>query len=140
MSFTHDTLINALRDVIREEVRTLAVEIVRDESSDFAIELTRQIEMLIESNGTITSMEDWSSRIGSVEDTLNDHDRQIGNIEDEMPDTTEIERRLDDLESLVSENDVDDIVSDVNVLKERTDRLKNAMIGISDATDGLNYV
>ena len=83
MSFTHDTLINALRDVIREEVRTLAVEIVRDESSDFAIELTRQIEMLVESNGTITSMEDWSSRIGSVEDTLTDHDRQIGNIEDE---------------------------------------------------------
>ena len=140
MSFTHDTLINALRDVIREEIKTLAVEILRDESSDFAIELGRQIEMLIESNGTITSFEDQSTRLGSIEDSLTDLNRQVGNLEDEMPDTTEIERRLDDLESLVSDNDVDDIVSDVNILKERTERLKSAMIGISDATDGLNYV
>jgi hypothetical protein len=139
MSFTHDTLINALRDVIREEIRTLAVDIARDESSDFAIELTRQIEMLIESNGTVTSMEDQSSRLLQIEDSLGDHDRQISNLEDEMPDTNDIERRLDDLEAYVSENDVDDIVSDVNVLKERTDRMKHALIGISDATGGFSY-
>lgn len=140
MSFTHDTLINALRDVIREEIKTLAVEILRDESSDFAIELGRQIEMLIESNGTITSFEDQSTRLGSIEDSLTDLNRQVGNLEDEMPDTTDIERRIDDLESLVSDNDVDDIVSDVNTLKERTERLKHALISINDATDGLNYV
>jgi hypothetical protein len=140
MSFTHDTLINALRDVIREEIRTLAVDIARDESSDFAIELTRQIEMLIESNGTVTSMEDQSSRLLQIEDSLGDHDRQISNLEDEMPDTNDIERRLDDLEAYVSENDVDDIVSDVNVLKERTDRMKHALIGINDATDSLTYL
>ena len=140
MSFTHDTLINALRDVIREEIKTLAVEILRDESSDFVIELGRQIEMLIESNGKITSFEDQSARLGSIEDSLTDLDRQISNLEDEMPDTADIERRIDDLESYVSENDVDDIVSDVNILKERTEKLKYALMAINDATDGLNYM
>lgn len=94
MSFTHETLISALRDVIREEMRSIIVEIAKDEESDFAMELDRQIGLKIESNGEVCSMKEQI-------DYMSDHENRIDSLEDKISDLDidDLDRRIEILEN-----------------------------------------
>jgi polyhydroxyalkanoate synthesis regulator phasin len=141
MSFTHETLISALRDVIREEVRTLAAEIVRDESSDFVIELTRQIEMLIESNGTISEMKEQV-------DFMSDHEDRIESLEknsfDELQDeVNDLQRALDKIGDRLDSLEVDDadgirdMKDNITILDEKVGNILHALRSVNEATSGI---
>lgn len=137
MSFTHDTLINALRDVIREEIRTQVVEILRDEASDLSIEITRMIESMIESNGTFSNLAD---RLDRLDSRLDDAETAISNIDDDQPDWNDIDSRLDDLESKVGDTDCDDLYSNVRIVEERLSKMKDIFYAINDATTGISHL
>lgn len=98
MSFTHETLISALRDVIREEMKSLLVEIAKDESSDFFMELDRLVGLKVECNGVVVDLKGKVEYMEDHEDRIDSLERSVSDLED-GDDLNELERRVETLEN-----------------------------------------
>jgi hypothetical protein len=137
MSFTHDTLINALRDVIRDEI----CNALRTEEGEVIEALDQRIGLRIDANGTISEMKEQV-------DFMSDHEDRIesleGNSFDDLQDeVNDIQRGLDKIAESVDSMEVDDhdtiviLKENVSILDEKMGDMMRALGGIHDATSSI---
>jgi len=137
MSFTHDTLINALRDVIRDEI----CNALRTEEGEVIEALDQRIGLRIDANGTISEMKEQV-------DFMSDHEDRIESLEsnsfDDLQDeVNDIQRGLDKIAESVDSMEVDDhdtiviLKENVSILDEKMGDMMRALGGIHDATSSI---
>ncbi len=137
MSFTHDTLINALRDVIRDEIRNA----LRMEEGEIVEALDQRIGLRIDANGTISDMKEQV-------DFMSDHEDRIesleGNSFDDLQDeVNDLQRGLDKIGDRLDSLEVDDadtilvLKENVAILDEKAGDVMRALGGIHDATSNI---
>ena len=137
MSFTHDTLINALRDVIRDEI----CNALRTEEGEVIEALDQRIGLRIDANGTISDMKEQV-------DFMSDHEDRIesleGNSFDDLQDeVNDLQRGLDKIGDRLDSLEVDDadtilvLKENVAILDEKVGDVMRALGGIHDATSNI---
>jgi chromosome segregation ATPase len=137
MTFTHETLIAALRDVIKEEVVAVLASALRDEDTDLIDALDQRIGLRIDSNGTISDLKEQVSFMSDHEDRIEslegeDYEDRIEELERNY---RSLDNRLDDLEVSDVERDISTLQESVSTLDSNVGNILRMLGGINSATN-----
>ena len=123
--FTHNTLVAALRDVIREEIRSVEMLRAIVESNVFSDVITDAVFDGIRDNQTVSQL---VKQVGNLEDL--DLESRVSDLESSMedvPDFTYID--LEDIsnkvDNMLTDDDISDIRTSVGKVDDRLDTLES---------------
>ena len=121
--FVHDTLIAALRDVIREELNKMIPMVTQmiTESDSFGDTLTEALADTVRDNPDLGELKRQVDKLcdEDVEQRISDLETSV----EDLPDFDGIDNRLDDLEN--GSMDLDSIKSEARDHEERLDALES---------------
>ena len=122
--FVHDTLIAALRDVIREELNKMIPMVTQmiTESDSFGDTLTEALADTVRDNPDLGELKRQVDKLcdEDVEQRVSDLETSV----EDLPDFDGIDSRLDDLEN-ETPPDLDEIKSEAKDHEERLDALES---------------
>ena len=122
--FVHDTLIAALRDVIREELNKMIPMVTQmiTESDSFGDTLTEALADTVRDNPDLGELKRQVDKLcdEDVEQRISDLETSV----EDLPDFDGIDSRLDDLEN-ETPPDLDEIKSEAKDHEERLDALES---------------
>jgi predicted acyltransferase (DUF342 family) len=119
--FTHNTLVAALRDVIREEIRSIEMLTLIAESDVISDVITDAVR----ADATVTQL---VKQVGNLEDV--DLESRVSDLESSMEDVPDfsyidINDMSDKVDNMLTENDISEIRSSVEKADDRLDTLES---------------